>query len=89
MEKIASPTEQLRLKFGNDPFAEQETRDGIPTLWLRLDKLRDVLRYLKLEIPHSYRLLYDLTAIDERTRKNVNGYPSNAFTLVFCASKSR
>jgi len=42
-----------------------------------------VLTYLKLEITQPYRLLYDLTAIDERSRKLFNGYPSSNFTLVY------
>jgi NADH-quinone oxidoreductase subunit C/D len=42
-----------------------------------------VLTYLKTEIEKPYRLLYDLTAIDERNRKFYNGYPSNNFTLVY------
>ena len=83
MEKTLSPTEQLRLKFGESNFTEQATRDEILTLWLPLDKLREVLTYLKLEIAQPYLLLYDLTAIDERTRKFYNGYPSTEFTLVY------
>jgi NADH-quinone oxidoreductase subunit C/D len=83
MEKNYSPTEQLRLKFGESNLTEQKTRDEILTLWLTLDKLREVLAYLKHEIAHPYRLLYDLTAIDERTRKFENGYPSTEFTLVY------
>lgn len=83
MEKIVSPTEQLRSKFGDSSFTEQTTRDEILTLWLELDKLKEVLTYLKLEIQHPYLLLYDLTAIDERARKMFNGYPSTTFTLVY------
>lgn len=83
MEKTLSPTEQLRLKFGESNFTEQQTRDEILTLWLPLDKLRAVLSYLKLEIGQPYLLLYDLTAIDERTRKFYDGYPSTEFTLVY------
>ena len=83
MENIVSPTEQLRLKFGETNFTEQKTRDEILTLWLPLDKLRAVLSYLKSEIEKPYRLLYDLTAIDERNRKFYNGYPSTNFTLVY------
>jgi NADH-quinone oxidoreductase subunit C/D len=83
MEKIASPTEQLKSKFGDNAFTEQTTRDEILTLWLELDKLKEVLTYLKLEIQQPYLLLYDLTAIDERARKMVNGYPSTGFTLVY------
>ncbi len=83
MEKTLSPTEQLRLKFGESNFTEQPTRDELLTLWLPLDKLKAVLTYLKLEITQPYRLLYDLTAIDERSRKLFNGYPSSNFTLVY------
>ncbi len=83
MEKTISPTEQLRSKFGESNFTEQVTRDEILTLWLPLDKLRDVLTFLKREIPQPYLLLYDLTAIDERTRTLHNGYPSRNFTLVY------
>lgn len=83
MEKTFSPTEQLRLKFGESNFTEQATRDEILTLWLPLDKLKAVLIYLKSEIAQPYLLLYDLTAIDERTRKFYNGYPSTNFTLVY------
>lgn len=57
--------------------------DEILTLWLPLDKLKEVLTYLKLEIAQPYLLLYDLTAIDERSRKFYNGYPSTNFTLVY------
>ncbi|MDE2367232.1 MAG: hypothetical protein KGM95_09900, partial [Betaproteobacteria bacterium] len=46
----------------------QETRDGIPTQWIPKDRVRDILRYLKREAEPPYRMLYDLTAIDERTR---------------------
>ncbi len=83
MEKTISPTEQLRSKFGESNFTEQVTRDEILTLWLPLDKLREVLTFLKREIPQPYLLLYDLTAIDERTRTLHNGYPSRNFTLVY------
>lgn len=83
MEKTFSPREQLRLKFGEGNVTEQSTRDEILTLWLPLDKLREMLAYLKNEIQHPYLLLYDLTAIDERTRKQHNGYPSKDFTLVY------
>lgn len=83
MEKTLSPTEQLRVKFSGITFAEQTTRDDIPTLWLPLDKLTEVLTFLKFEITRPYILLYDLTAIDERSRKLYNGYPSNNFSLVY------
>ena len=83
MEKLISPTELLWSKFGESNFTEQATRDEIITLWLPLDKLKEVLTFLKFEIPQPYKLLYDLTAIDERTRTFRNGYPSKNFTLVY------
>jgi NADH-quinone oxidoreductase subunit C/D len=83
MEKINSPLEQLRLKFGDATFTEQSPKDEVLTLWLPLDRLREVLTYLKLEIAKPYTFLYDLTAIDERTRTKHNGYPSAHFTIVY------
>lgn len=83
MEKTTRPTEQLRSKFGDAAFVEQTTADAILTLWLPLDKLREVLTYLKREISQPYLLLYDLSAIDERSRHLRNGYPSRNFTLVY------
>lgn len=83
MEKTKGPTELLRSKFGEEVFTEQKTRDEILTLWLPLDKLKAVLTFLKQDVRQPYRLLYDLTAIDERTRKLSNGYPSREFTLVY------
>ena len=43
----------------------------------------EVVAYLKTEIPKPYTLLYDLTAIDERTRVRHNGYPVHDFTIVY------
>ena len=83
METKNRLTEQLKLRFSEVPFAEQSTKDDILTLWLPLDKLKEVLYYLKKEISNPFPLLYDLTAIDERTRKKDPGYPSNHFTLVY------
>src|SRR5687767_14233567 len=84
METKIRLTEQLKLKFGDLPFTEQSTQDEILTLWLPLDKLKEVLYYLKKEIPQPFPLLYDLTAIDERTRKRNNGsLLSSSFTLVY------
>lgn len=83
MDKIFNPMEQLRLKFGEGVFTEQPAKDGIPTCWLPLDRLRTVFTYLKSEISRPYPLLYDITAIDERSRTKNNGYPSSQFTIVY------
>jgi NADH-quinone oxidoreductase subunit C/D len=83
MENNTRLTDQLSLKFSEVTFTEQTTRDEILTLWLPLDKLKEVLYYLKREISNPFPLLYDITAIDERTRKREADYPSSYFTLVY------
>ncbi len=73
----------LRGRFGEAILAEQSTRDEIPTLWVSRDKLVDVLRYLKYEVPQPYRMLYDLLGIDERTREHRGEQPQSDFTVVY------
>ena len=75
--------QELQEKFGAFIVAVQPTADGIPTIWFSVEGVRDVLRYLKNEADHPYRLLYDLTAIDERTRVRRNGQPESSFTMVY------
>ena len=61
----------------------QPTRDGIPTVWVAKEQVRDVLRYLKSRGRPPYRMLYDLTAIDERARSHREGQPAGDFTVVY------
>ncbi len=75
--------QELRDRFGQDAFIQQETRDEIPTLWVSRDLIHQVLQYLKEEAPQPYRTLYDLTAIDERERVNRQGQPPSDFTAVY------
>ena len=70
-------------RFGESAFVAQKTIDGMPTLWVGVDKLGDVLRYLKNTIAKPYKMLYDLTAIDERLRKHREGQPKSDFTVVY------
>jgi len=83
MEQKNRLTDQLKLRFSEVNFAEQSTRDDILTLWVPLDKLKEILFYLKKDVANPFPLLYDLTAIDERTRKKEHDYPSSYFTLVY------
>jgi NADH-quinone oxidoreductase subunit C/D len=83
VEKLSGLTEQLKVKFSDVTFTEQPTKDDILTLWLPLSRLSDVLRYLKSEIAQPFPFLYDLTAIDERSRRKLPDYPEADFTLVY------
>ncbi len=61
----------------------QIASDGIPTYWVSRENLEGTLRSLQSQVPQPYRTLYDLTAIDERCRKNRNGQPVSDFSLVY------
>lgn len=75
---------ELESKFG-DKFIiyKQSTKDGTPTIWIEANYLILVLKYLKNEITLPYRMLYDLTGIDERTRTKNNGQPGSSFSVVY------
>lgn len=83
MPDTLEPTELLQLKFGEDTFTRQATRDGIVTLWMPAQKIVEVLGYLKSGVAKPFNMLYDLSAIDERSRKKESGYPESTFTLVY------
>ena len=61
----------------------QETRDGIPTVWAATGQAHELLRYLKEEAKPAYKMLFDLTAIDERMRGNRAGQPKSDFSVVY------
>ena len=83
-QKTPDIISELESRFGVSVILhKQETIDGTPTLWLDKNKLIEVLNYLKYEIALPYKLLYDLTAIDERVRKKHNGLPASDFTVVY------
>jgi NADH-quinone oxidoreductase subunit C/D len=78
--------QELQQVFGElsvRPQAERDRRDGIPTFWAPRDKAHEMLRHLKTEVEGPYRLLYDLTAIDERVRADRGDGPASDFTVVY------
>jgi len=81
--KDLDPPELLQLKFGEDAVSKQTSQDGIATVWVPSVKIFEVLGHLKNEIARSFPFLYDITAIDERARKQEIGYPSIQFTVVY------
>ncbi|MBD3336267.1 MAG: NADH-quinone oxidoreductase subunit C/D [Candidatus Eisenbacteria bacterium] len=82
VETHSAVDELLRERLGEE-LPAQTTRDKIPTVWIPAPRIRDVLRYLKSEIQHPFRMLYDLTAIDERERTHREGQPAADFTIVY------
>jgi NADH:ubiquinone oxidoreductase subunit C len=73
----------LRQKLGAAAVKAQTTADGIPTFWIAREKAHGALSCLKAEFDQPYRMLYDLTAIDERMRNHPEGPPASDFTLVY------
>jgi NADH-quinone oxidoreductase subunit C/D len=75
--------DDLQRRFPSVTFTPQPTRDHMPTIWIMPEQVRDVLRYLKNGLTQPYRMLYDLTAIDERMRLHREGQPASDFTVVY------
>jgi len=74
---------ELQEKFGEGEVTPQATADSIPTAWIPASNVGKVLGYLKTAAERPYRLLYDLTAIDERERTQRDGQPPSDFTVVY------
>lgn len=83
MTAPATVLHEIEERFGADSFTVQKTRDGIPTVWTQPGRARELLSYLKNEAGEPYKMLYDLTAIDERARANHHGQPAGDFTVVY------
>ena len=74
---------ELIARFPDRHFTTQAHVDDIPTIWVGKDDLLDVAAYLKREIDAPYSFLYDLTAIDERQRRDEGDCHHKDFTTVY------
>ena len=74
---------KIRKRFGPSFGTIQTTRDRIPTIWVLKEQILDVLSFLKNDVDDPYRMLYDLTAIDERSRAGHNDQPAGDLTVVY------
>lgn len=73
----------LTVRFGETAVIEQHTADLTPTVWISQKDVPAVMRYLKNEVALPYKMLYDLTAIDERKKTHTNGVVLADFTVVY------
>jgi NADH-quinone oxidoreductase subunit C/D len=73
--------DELGTAFEAAILATQTTLDSIPTIWVRREKMHEILSFLKYK--SNFRMLYDMTAIDERVRSNREGQPESDFTVVY------
>ncbi|WP_320414757.1 NADH-quinone oxidoreductase subunit C/D [Candidatus Kirkpatrickella diaphorinae] len=60
---------------------EEATRDSVPTFWVRRGQIHALLKSLKAD--GALRMLFDLTALDEREHKHRQGLPDADFTVVY------
>jgi NADH-quinone oxidoreductase subunit C/D len=74
---------ELAERFRSQSIKVQATGDGVPTIWVDKEHISETLRYAKIEAPSPYRMLYDLTAIDERTRTHRGDQPYSDFTVIY------
>ncbi|MGB5096526.1 MAG: NADH-quinone oxidoreductase subunit C/D [Porticoccaceae bacterium] len=68
---------------GTDAVTVEHTVDRVPTLWVPVARIAEVLRLLRTGVTQPYAMLYDLTAVDERLRKYRDGLPAADFTVVY------
>jgi NADH-quinone oxidoreductase subunit C/D len=81
---IAAPTIAQEISDRLGPAAvPQDTHDHIPTFWVSRGHVPGLLRFLKEEVDRPYKMLYDLSAIDERMKVHRDGQPASDFTVVY------
>jgi NADH-quinone oxidoreductase subunit C/D len=78
----ASPMDALRDRYAGD-IAPQPTCDAIPTFWCPRERAHEILAYLKDGIDLPYKMLYDLTAIDDRVRVNRSDAAHSDFAVIY------
>ncbi|MCQ9155663.1 NADH-quinone oxidoreductase subunit C/D [Acidomonas methanolica] len=63
-------------------LTEEATRDEVPTFWVSRGQIREVLKAVKRA--GRLRMLFDLTAVDERQREHkAAGLPYGGYTVVY------
>jgi NADH-quinone oxidoreductase subunit C/D len=84
-EIVAQPNllQEVESRFGEGIFRVQPKRDNTATWWVARDRAHEVLQFLKTGVSQPFRMLYDLTAIDERLRQHRDGQPLSDFSVVY------
>ncbi len=79
-----SPLSEIKAKFGESVILSvQKTADETLTIWIGSNHIKALLIFLKCEINQPYRMLFDLTAIDERRRLKRTDQPYSDFSIVY------
>ncbi|HWV31982.1 MAG TPA: NADH-quinone oxidoreductase subunit C/D [Dyadobacter sp.] len=86
MEDIDSGLEDtLRAALGESAFKTEINTDGVTTLRVKKEQVVAMLMHLKTGIPRPFSMLFDLSAIDERSRAKaaLNGSVPPDFTVIY------
>ncbi len=75
--------DDLKQEFGPHAYFVQQTNDGLPTVYVLPEIVEQVLYFLKNKVSKPFKMLYDLTAIDERNRQHKKDLPDSDFTVVY------
>jgi len=75
--------QELESRFPKSILSFQDSPDAIPTCWIDRADVPKVLSFLKSESESPFSMLYDLTAIDERSRQHREGQPESDFTVLY------
>jgi len=70
----------LQQRFGPDALQQQNTADGLLTLWVGKTDIVNTVRFLQ---QNAYPSLYDLCGIDERDRARKEQLPVADFSVVY------
>jgi NADH-quinone oxidoreductase subunit C/D len=82
MSATVSIADDITRAFGA-AVTPQHTVDGIPTFWAAKDRIPTLLRFLKEQVDRPYKMLYDLSAIDERMKTQRDETPASDLTVVY------
>lgn len=83
MSERSDIVSEIKGKFADAVLTRQDTKDEIPTIWIKPEDIPEVLTFLKVGVSRPYKMLYDLTAIDEQARIHRDGQPNSRFTIVY------
>lgn len=72
----------LLQQFGQETFCLQPTRTGMPVVWVKPERIIDVLTFLR-KVNKPYNMLFDLHGVDERLRTHRQGLPDAEFTVFY------
>jgi NADH-quinone oxidoreductase subunit C/D len=75
--------DEIISRFGESTIKQQPAADNMPTIWVNADDIKKVLAFLKNEVSKPYKMLYDLTVVDERTRTHKDSIPECDFSVVY------